>query len=174
MQPTQHQLQSTAAYTANIRASAARAVNPTDRFHLASWRRFGRHFLEMVLAMFAGMLVLSIAIALLGNPPGYDTLLGMYAYMALAMSAAMVAWMRRMGHPWVDVREMTAWMVVPMFALVLPVALGVEGYVPGLTADSLMLLAHVAMVGGMAALMFHRWDRYTGDAHCHAPSHRAV
>jgi hypothetical protein len=87
--------------------------------------------------------------------------------MGLAMSAPMVAWMRRMGHPWADCWEMTASMVVPMFALVLPVALGLDGYMPGLTAGSLMLLAHVAMIGGMALLMFYRWDRYAGSAHCH-------
>jgi YHS domain-containing protein len=122
----------------------------------------------MVLAMLAGMVVLGAMLAALGDPPGYRTLVGMYAYMAVAMSAPMVAWMRRMGHPWADCWEMTAWMVVPMFALVAPVALGLEGYVPGLTAHSLMLYAHVAMIGGMAALMLYRWDRYALGTHCHA------
>jgi hypothetical protein len=38
--------------------------------------------------------------------------------------------------------------------------LGVAGYVPGLSEDSLMMLSHVAMIGGMVALMVYRWDRY--------------
>jgi hypothetical protein len=133
----------------------------------AVWRRFMRHLLEMVAAMAAGMIVLGVARAVLGDPPGYDKVLAKYAYMAVAMAAPMVAWMRRMGHPWADCREMTAGMVVPMFALVVPVALGLEGYVPGLTAGSLMLLSHVAMIGGMAGVMLYRWDRYALGTHRH-------
>ncbi len=133
----------------------------------AAWWRYTRHLVEMVVAMVAGMFVMGVAFAAVGNPPGYETLLGMYAYMGAAMSAPMVAWMRRRGHSWADCWEMTASMVLPMFALVLPVALGLEKYVPGLSAGSLMLLAHVAMLGGMALLMLYRWDRYAGEAHCH-------
>jgi hypothetical protein len=60
---------------------------------------------------------------------------------------------------------MTAAMLVPMFALVLPVESGVARYVPGLTQGSLMLLSHVAMIGGMAGLMVYRWDRYVRGSH---------
>lgn len=48
-------------------------------------------------------------------------------------------------------------MLVPMFALVLPVELGVVG----LTGHSLMMLSHVAMIAGMVALMIYRWDHYS-------------
>jgi hypothetical protein len=126
-----------------------------------------RHLLEMVAAMAAGMVVLGMARAVLGDPPGYEQVLVKYAYVGMAMGVPMVAWMRRRGHPWADCREMTAGMVVPMFALVVPVALGLEGYVPGLTAGSLMLLSHVAMLGGMVLLMIYRWDRYAYGTHCH-------
>jgi flagellar biosynthetic protein FliP len=114
----------------------------------------------MVVAMIAGMAVLGVAIGLLGEPPGYSDLLARYALMGASMSAPMVAWMRYRGHPWSDGLEMTAAMLVPMFALVLPVELGVAGYVPGLSEGSLMVLSHVAMIGGMAALMLYRFDRY--------------
>jgi hypothetical protein len=49
-------------------------------------------------------------------------------------------------------------MAVPMLALAAPVELGME--VPGLSEGSLMVISHVAMVGGMVALMLYRFDRY--------------
>ena len=134
------------------------------RYLGAAWR-FTRHLLEMVVAMIAGMAVLGVAIWLLGEPPGYANLLVHYSLMGAFMSAPMVAWMRYRGHSWSDGLEMTAAMLVPMFALVLPVELGVARYVPGLTQGSLPLLSHVAMIGGMAGLMLYRWDRYVHGSH---------
>jgi hypothetical protein len=58
---------------------------------------------------------------------------------------------------------MTMAMLVPTFALVLPVELGVLG----MDGHSLMMLSHLAMIGGMAALMLYRWDRYAHEAHGH-------
>jgi hypothetical protein len=130
---------------------------------LGSAWRFTRHLLEMVVAMVAGMAVLGAAVAVLGEPPGYANPLVEYGFMGASMSAPMVAWMRYRGHSWRDGLEMTAAMLVPMFALVLPVELGVLG----LTGHALMVLSHVAMIGGMAALMVYRWDRYVHGAHVH-------
>jgi YHS domain-containing protein len=115
----------------------------------------------MLAAMFLGMILLGLATSALGHPPGDDTLLGEYAYMGLAMTLPMVAWMRRMGHPWKDCAEMSAAMLEPMFAVVLPAALG--------QADgmSVMMLAHGAMIGGMILLMLYRWDVYAHGTHCH-------
>jgi hypothetical protein len=76
------------------------------------------------------------------------------------MSAPMVAWMRFRGHSWSDCMEMTVAMLAAMFALVLPVELGVARYVPGLSEQSLMMLSHVAMIAGMVVLMIYRWERY--------------
>ena len=131
------------------------------RRYLGSGWRFTLHLLEMVLAMVAGMAVLGLAIWLLGEPPGYSDLLVRYALMGAFMSAPMAAWMRHRGHPWSDGLEMTAAMLVPMFALVLPVELGVAE----LSEHSLMVLSHVAMIGGMAALMLYRFDRYVHGPH---------
>jgi hypothetical protein len=130
------------------------------RYLGAGWR-FARHLLEMVVAMMAGMAVLGVALAVLGEPPGYANLLVRYGLMGAFMAAPMVAWMRHRGHSWSDGLEMTAAMLAPMFALVLPVELGVVG----LTGHALMMLSHVAMIGGMVALMVYRWDRYAHGAH---------
>ncbi len=107
--------------------------------------------------MLAGMAVLGMVIWALGEPPGYDNPFVEYGLMGAFMSAPMVAWMRHRGHPWSDGMEMTAAMLSPMFAVVLPVELGVVG----LTGHSLMMLSHVAMIAGMVVLMIYRWDRYS-------------
>src|ERR671916_598164 len=130
------------------------------RDRLGSGLRFARHLLEMVVAMMLGMGVFGLALAVMGEPPGYASLLVRYGLMGAFMVAPMVGWMRFRGHSWRDGGEMTAAMLVPMLAPVLPVELGVAGYVPGLSEHSLMMLSHVAMIGGMVALMVYRWDRY--------------
>lgn len=136
------------------------------RYLGAGWR-FTRHLLEMVVAMIVGMEVLDLALEVLGEPPGYANPLVGYALMGASMSAPMVAWMRYRGHSWSDGLEMTLAMLVPMFALVVPVELGVARYVPGLSEHSLMMLSHVAMIAGMLALMIYRRDRYARGVHGH-------
>ncbi|MCA1716685.1 MAG: hypothetical protein LC781_07425, partial [Actinobacteria bacterium] len=101
---------------------------------------------------------------------GYANPFVEYGLMGASMSAPMVAWMRHRGHSWSDGLEMTVAMLVPMLALVLPVELGVAGYVPGLSEQSLAVLSHVAMIAGMVVLMIYRWDRYAAHG---AHSHRA-
>ena len=130
------------------------------RYVVAGWH-FTRHLLEMVVAMMAGMMVLGVAVGILGEPSGEVNLLVEYGVMGVFMSAPMVAWMRYRGHTWSDGLEMTGAMLIPMFALVLPVELGVVE----LTGHSLMMLSHVAMIGGMVVLMIYRFDRYAHGAH---------
>lgn len=158
-----------AALAASNEASLPAANVPSETLgrarHLVSGWRFTRHLFEMVAAMFAGMTVLGVAIWAFGEPPGYAIPLVEYGLMGVFMSVPMVAWMRFRGHSWSDGGEMTAAMLVPMLALVLPVELGVA--VPGLSEDSLLMLSHVAMIAGMVALMLYRWDRYTHKAHEH-------
>ncbi|MGI8910538.1 MAG: hypothetical protein ACR2JR_08290 [Rubrobacteraceae bacterium] len=141
-------------------------VGRVRRYLGVGWR-FTRHLLEMVVAMIAGMAVLGVAIWALGEPPGYDNPFVEYGLMGISMSAPMVAWMRHRGHSWSDGQEMTAAMLLPMLALVLPVELGVARYVPGLSEQSLMMLSHMAMIGGMVALMIFRRDRYAHGTHGH-------
>jgi hypothetical protein len=132
------------------------------RYVVSGWH-FTRHLLEMVVAMMAGMMVLGVAVGILGEPSGEVNLLVEYGVMGVFMSAPMVAWMRYRGHTWSDGLEMTGAMLIPMFALVLPVELGVVE----LTGHSLMMLSHVAMIGGMVLLMLYRLDRYAHGAHGH-------
>jgi DJ-1/PfpI family len=136
-----------------------------SRYLGAGWR-FTRHLLEMVVAMFAGMAVLGVALAVLGEPPGYDAHpLVRDGLMGAFMAAPMVAWMRHQGHSWTDGLEMTVAMLVPMLALVVPVELGVARYVPGLSEQSLPIFSHVAMIAGMVVLMIYRFERYAHEAH---------
>ena len=128
------------------------------RYVVTGWH-FTRHLLEMVVAMMAGMMVLGVAVGILGEPAGEVDLLVEYGVMGAFMAAPMVGWMRFRGHPWRDGGEMTAAMLVPMLAPVALVEMGVA--VPGLSGGSLLMLSHVAMIGGMVALMLYRFDRYT-------------
>jgi hypothetical protein len=148
-------------------AELAGTVSPRKarraRRRLVSGWRFARHLLEMVVAMMAGMAVLGVALATLGEPPGYANLFVQYGLMGVSMSVPMVAWMRYRGHSWRDGGEMTAAMLASMLAPVALVELGAA--VPGLSEGSLMVVSHVAMIGGMVALMAYRFERYVHTAH---------
>ena len=145
--------------------TAAPEAGGRVRGRLASGYRFARHLLEMVLAMMLGMGVFGLALAVVGEPPGYANLLVRYGAMGAFMAVPMVAWMFYRGHSWRDGGEMTAAMLVPMLIPVALVELGVA--VPGLTEESLMMLSHVAMIGGMVALMVYRFERYAHRTHDH-------
>ena len=137
----------------------------------ASAGHFIRHYIEMVVAMFAGMVVL-------GAPAGWalqafgsstseltDTapalmLLGM----AVTMTLPMVAWMRYRGHGWRANTEMAASMVLPTFAAIGVLAAGVMTDI-----GTLLAVEHVAMLVGMLAAMLLRLDEYTHHhGHAHA------
>jgi hypothetical protein len=135
------------------------------RGRLVTGWRFARHLLEMVVAMMLGMGVFGLALAVMGEPPGYANLLVRYGVMGAFMAAPMVAWMRYRGHSWRDGGEMTAAMLVPMLAPVALVEMGAA--VPGLSEGSLMILSHVAMIGGMVTWMVYRFDRYAHGSHGH-------
>jgi hypothetical protein len=125
-------------------------------------RHFIRHYLEMVLAMFAGMAVLGGAAAALLGAVGIDVgswrsdapellLLGM----AFTMTAPMVAWMRYRGHGWAPAWEMTAAMFAPTVAAI---ALLWAGTVED--SHSLLMIQHIAMFPAMLAVMLLRPAEY--------------
>lgn len=125
-------------------------------------RRFARHYAEMVVVMFAGMIVLGFPAgwALRALDSGSSELQTgpMVALMAATMTAPMVPYMRRRGHGWRPALEMAASMIVP--------AIGVLGLLAaGLVTDSTSLLAieHVAMFVGMFAVMAARPQEYSHD-----------
>ena len=113
---------------------------------------FIRHYVEMLIAMFAGMVVLGIA----GWHPDAPEpeLLGM----AFAMTVPMVAWMRYRGHGWAPAGDMTAAMFLPsLAAIALLWASLVED------AHTLLMIQHVAMFPAMLVAMLLRRGEYTGQ-----------
>lgn len=150
--------------TAKPTATVSQRVVSQVGGRLISVWRFSRHLLEMIAAMFAGMAVLGAAIWALGEPPGYSNAFVEFGLMGASMSVPMVAWMRYRGHSWSEGFEMTAAMLLPALVLVLPAELGAAGHASGPTDHSIMMLSHVAMIGGMLALMLYLRDRYTHGA----------
>lgn len=131
---------------------------PTSRSRTGSWRPLLRHYVEMVVAMFAGMLVLGGLRTALGWDVSFTDRPGTaYLLMAVDMSVAMAAWMRFRGHDWAPTLEMCAAMFVP-FALLPAVRAGAIG------AMTFMTLAHVVMLVAMLAVLLRRRDDYA--EHC--------
>ncbi|MEQ3552977.1 hypothetical protein WIS52_21130 [Pseudonocardia nematodicida] len=123
-----------------------------------------RHYLEMVLAMCVGMIVLGgvgVGLAvLLGLPATYgaeiDALL-----MATTMAAGMAVWMRHRGHSWIPVAQMSGSMYVAFGILFVPLWMSL------ITPSDLMLWGHVLMLPAMAGAMLLRPGEYTRP-HRHA------
>jgi flagellar biosynthetic protein FliP len=111
--------------------------------------RFIGHYLEMVVAMVVGM----VALAPLW-PEAWLVRGDLHAVaMAVDMTVAMAAWMLVRRHTWPRIVEMSAAMVLPFAALLVPYWLGV------LSAGALMIAAHVVMFPLMlAALIWRRAD----------------
>jgi hypothetical protein len=128
-------------------------------------RRFVRHYVEMVVVMFAGMIVLGLpiegALKALGTGSSEISddapavaLLGM----ATIMTVPMVAWMRRMGHAWAPCSEMGASMFVPTFFVIALMEAGTLDY------HGAMGYMHVLMLPAMLAVMLLRRAEYSA---CH-------
>ncbi len=119
------------------------------------WTRFARHYVEMVIAMFAGMFLLGFAWSAAGlaftyqSDPELASLL-----MAFDMSVGMAAWMRFRGHGWPATLEMCGAMFVPLVPAFPLLWLGL------IDGGALMIVSHVAMFPAMLAVMFRRLDEY--------------
>jgi hypothetical protein len=132
-------------------------------------RHFIRHYIEMVLVMFAGMAILGIPAvaalkafgsstsALQANAPAL-----MLIGMAATMTIPMVAWMRFRGHAWAASNEMAASMFIPTFAAVGLLATGVIE-----DTEALLSIQHIAMLPSMLVAMLLRRDEYSGGTHNH-------
>jgi predicted Kef-type K+ transport protein len=124
----------------------------------AANRRFARHYVEMVVAMVLGMVVLG---APLGMVLDVESTGPMLIEMAATMTVPMVAWMRFRGHAWRPCLEMSASMVLPTIGTL---ALLGGGLVEG--AGALMLVEHAVMLPAMLVAMLLRRDEYSCD-HAH-------
>ena len=125
-----------------------------------STKHFVRHYLEMVVAMFAGMAVLGLPAGRVLDAMGATSDEFMFLGMATTMTVPMVGWMLYRGHGWRANAEMSASMFIPAFAVI-----GL------LSADMLtdvavlMVIEHVAMLLAMAGVMLLRPAEYV---HSHA------
>ena len=129
-------------------------------------RHFVRHYVEMLVAMFGGMLVLGVpagatlaAVGMSMSELHSDAPALMLSVMAVTMTVPMVAWMRYRGHGRRANAEMSASMLVPTFAVI--GLLWVD-----LVADigALLLIQHIAMLLAMLGEMLLRRDEYTQHA----------
>ncbi|WP_246609218.1 hypothetical protein [Nonomuraea rhizosphaerae] len=124
-----------------------------------SWRRFAWHYVEMVIAMFAGMFALGFLADAVGLGFSHDQEPELaYLLMAFNMSVGMAVWMRFRGHDWAGTLEMCAAMFVPVVPLFPLLWMGV------IDGMGLMMAAHVAMFPLMLLVMLRRRDEY---AHAH-------
>ena len=112
-----------------------------------------RHYLEMLVAMVVGMVVLGPLEALVW--PGLDDRVDVHALvMATNMAIGMGAWMRFRRHSWPAVLEMSAAMYVPFAVLLVP-------YWAGAVSGSFLFTAgHVLMLPAMALAMWWRLEEY--------------
>ena len=129
----------------------------TSGRNASRWRPLARHYVEMVVAMFAGMLVLGGLRALLGLTIPFEEQPGAsYLLMAVDMSVGMAAWMRYRGHGWASTLEMCAAMFVPL--LLMPLV-----WAGAMAAMTFMVVAHVVMLVAMLAVLLRRRAEYS---HC--------
>jgi hypothetical protein len=125
----------------------------------AHWGHFARHYLEMVIAMVAGMVVLGGlrrgVVAVTGLDYSLASRPEFTAFeMAFTMSVGMVVWMRYRQHRWASTLEMVGAMFAPVIALAPLTWLDIIG------SESLMMLSHVAMLPLMLLVMMRRRREY--------------
>jgi len=131
------------------------------------WGRFALHYVEMIIAMFAGMVALDPLWSAAGIDLSYDTAPEAASLlMAWNMSVGMTVWMRVRGHAWRPALEMCAAMFAPV---VLPFPLLWAGAMDGM---GLMMASHIAMFPLMLAVMLLRRDEYMCHRSRHGHAHR--
>jgi hypothetical protein len=125
-----------------------------------SKRHFLRHFGEMVLAMFAGMVVLgglaAAAFAVAGSSMTHASGAAQVVMMGLSMTLPMVGWMAYRGHDRSRNAEMAASMILPTLAAA---ALAMTG---ALESEAALSLQHAVMIPAMLGVMLWRYEHYSG------------
>jgi len=125
------------------------------------WLRFLLHYLEMVIAMLVGMIVLGAVVRGVVAVAGLDYSSARFPElasleMAVTMSAGMAAWMRYRGHDWASTLEMCGAMFAPIVVL-FPLLWFVV-----ISGQSMIALMHAAMMPLMLVVMLWRRSQYTG------------
>jgi hypothetical protein len=136
-------------------------------------RHFARHYVEMVVVMFAGMAVLGLPAgwAMTAMGTSWDELqsdapAAMFGAMAVTMVVPMVAWMRFRGHGWRTNGEMSLSMVLPTLGAIALLSTDV------VDVGALLVIEHVAMLLAMLGAMLLRPSEYA--SHVHARAHVQV
>jgi hypothetical protein len=139
--------------------SAKLSINAGASSSSASKRAFVRHFGEMVLAMFVGMVVLGglaqLVFAVSGSslsdqPGGLQVML-----MGIDMTVPMVIWMSYRGHAAARNAEMAMTMIMPTLAAA---ALAWAGAVQSAAA---LGVQHAVMIPAMLGAMLWRYEHYS-------------
>lgn len=130
--------------------TAIRPARPTWRT-AATNRGFVVHYLQMLAAMIAGMVVLGPLPMLVGDGAGTEA---HALLMATSMTAGMAAWMAWRRHPWPGITEMGLAMYLA-FAVLFPLH-----WLGALAAQGLIVLGHVLMLPAMAVAMLRRREDY--------------
>jgi flagellar biosynthetic protein FliP len=125
--------------------------------------QFAKAYVEMVLVMFAGMLVLGgallLIVAALGTSPDElqeDAPALFLLGMGFSMTAPMVWWMERRDHSWAATLTMALAMILPTIATIVFLAVGaIEDL------DTLLMIEHVAMFPAMFVAMLAFRSEYT-------------
>ena len=125
---------------------------PVRSRRTTAWH-FIRHYLEMVVAMLIGMVVLGLLEQLAWPSLNFYSAVGAMV-MATNMALGMGAWMGVRGHSWRGIAEMSASMYVPFVALLVPYWTG------SLNGGQLMAWGHVLMLPSMALVMYLRPAEY--------------
>ncbi|MGY1619420.1 hypothetical protein ACI797_21985 [Geodermatophilus sp. SYSU D00691] len=121
---------------------------PTTTRRRAVWH-FTRHYLEMVVAMLAGMVALGPVWSLVW--PGWTATTEVHVLgMATNMAIGMTAWMAFRRHSWGSIAEMSAAMYVPFLVLLVPYWAG------AVSAGFVFTAGHVLMLPAMAVPMLRR------------------
>ena len=131
---------------------------------------FLSHYLEMVVVMLLGMVVLGgplRALLLSGHedPLMHAPMLA-YTVATLSMMVPMVAWMLYRGHTWQQAAETSAVMILAVAAPLALVQLAATAGLGWPTLQNLPPITHIGLFG-MAALMLYHCKDY-----CHAPTGR--
>jgi len=134
---------------------------------ISTWRAFATraasftfHFAEMWSAMFLGMALFMVAVALAtqGNPTlSQSTSIEFQVGMSLFMMAPMAAWMRFRGCDWRACGEMSIAMLLSTGAVVAFGAFGLRDAELWVSSNQ-----HMLMLLGMLVVMLYRRERYTG------------
>jgi flagellar biosynthetic protein FliP len=114
---------------------------------------FVRHYLEMVVAMIAGMVAFGWLERLAFPGLSLGTELGVLV-MATNMAIGMGGWMWFRGHSWRGIAEMSASMYLPFVVLLVPFWAG------AIDGSALMTWGHVLMLPAMALVMVLRPHEY--------------